>query len=506
VQLVIQLSDTDFRIIVSCVVLLALLLVRLAPLRRHAMLAYGFAGIVGAAAWFNFGLQFHQWSDGFANLWDLFHYQLGAKYFPELGYDGLYAASVMAQRESAPELPEADIRDLVSNRMVSLDEYESFLREVRSRFSDERWQEFVEDHHQYIETTSPLFFRRIRQDHGYNPTPAWTFYARLFAAHLGSTPAALGLLGSLDIALVVLMFAIVFRTYGFRAGCLALAIAGLGFGWRYQYIGSLLRLDWLAALVIGICMLKRERFVAAGACIGFAVAVRVFPLLVLAGPGLLAVKAWIRGERPRWPFEIAAGLVAVLVISGLGGAMTGRGFLAWAEFARDIQVHRETWGTNQVGLDTLFLSGPSYLIGNLEEPAHRRTRKEVAVALAKDRAGRAAAAIFALALTGLAAWRARLDEATALGIVAIFVLTPASSYYWIMALVVCLRRGDWIPFGILALATGMYAAAMHYSTAAYQPFLYGLFSWGMALLLLAWVLPDALRQLREWIPIQMESA
>ncbi|MCP4036379.1 MAG: hypothetical protein GY733_05535 [bacterium] len=492
----IRLSDAEFRIIVSCVVLLALLAVRFVPFRRHQMLAYALAGVVGVAGWFNFGLMYHQWSDGFANRWELYHYQLGAKYFPELGYDGLYAASVLAQSESSPEshTPVEQVRDLVSNEMVGVEEHEPFIQEVRSRFDDARWAAFVEDHDNYLATTPPRFFRSIRDDHGYNPTPAWTFFARLFTTHVGSTPAALGFLGSLDIVLTAAMFVMVFRTFGAQAACLAIAIAGLGFGWRYLYIGSLLRLDWLVASVVGICLMKRERFVAAGACLGFAAVVRVFPVLFLAGPGLLAVKAWLAGERPRWPFEIAAGVAVMLCIGLVGGSMTGRGFSAWTEFAHDIEIHRESWGTNQVGLDTLFLSGPAYLIDNLSEPSGRRARKEVARTLEEHRLARALASLAMLGLMGFASWRARIDQAATYGILAMFALTPAASYYWIMVIVLCLGASRWPGIAMLCLSTALYLTSQWYTTGTYHPFLYGLMAWGLGALLIAWIVSEALRQ------------
>ena len=492
----INLSDTDFRILVSCVVLFALLLVQIPRLRRFQTYAYGFAGLVGLVAFFNFGLQFHQYSLGFVNRWELYHYQLGSKFFPELGYDGLYAASLVAQRETAPELPEARLRDLDSNLMVSVAEHEPMLREVRARFSEERWQSFVLDHHQYIEHTPPGFWQGIRRDHGYNPTPAWTFVARLFDAKIGSSVSELRFLCSFDILAMVAMFVVVFRTYGYRATCLALAIAGLGFGWRYLYIGSLLRLDWLVTTVIGICMLKRERFALAGAFLGYAAAVRVFPVLFLLGPGLLAFKAWSVGERPRWPLELAAGFVAVACVMGIGGSMTGRGFGAWEEFAQDIQVHRESWGTNQVGLDTLFVAGPSYVVANLSAPTGRRTRNEVKEILSEHRVGRAVAAGALLALLGLAVWRAPLADSAVMSLVAIFALTPAASYYWIMLLVMPLRRGNWPPLAVLGLAIAMYAIARSFLSPDYQPWLYAVFAWGNALLFLAWLLPEALRTLR----------
>lgn len=478
-------------------VLLALFLVRFPKLRRFEARAYGLAAVVGAAAFFNFGIQYHQWNEGFVNQWELYHYQLGSKYFPEFGYDGLYSASLLAQRESDPDLPVGWVRDLETNLMVSPEEHEPKVREVRARFSEARWQSFVADHQNYVANAPPRFWSKIRADHGYNPTPAWTFVARLFDSRLGSSVGELRFLVSLDILLMAVMFAVVFRTYGFQAGCLGIAIAGLGFGWRHLYIGSLLRLDWLAACVIGICMLKRERFVLAGACIGYAAAVRVFPVLFLAGPGLIALRSWSAGERPRWPFQLAAGFIAVVCIGWAGGSMTGRGVAAWTEFAEDIQVHRQSWGTNQVGLDSLFVSGPSFLLANLDTPAERRTRNEVTSILTERRVGRVLAAGAMLLLLGLAVRRATLAESAVLGLAAIFALTLAVSYYWIMTIAIPFRRGTWAPLAILVLATTMYVIASFYPKMDHQPFIYAVFAWGNALILFAWLLPDAVRELRQ---------
>jgi hypothetical protein len=487
------------RIVMGCLVLLLLLAVRIPALKRFKGFAYGFAAFAGALAFFNFALQYHQWSDGFVNRWELYHYQLGSKYFPELGYDGLYSASIRAQQESAPEVAVGRVRDLDSNTMVSVAEHQTKVDEVRARFSDERWQEFVADHHEYIASTPPRFWENIRHDHGYNPTPAWTFVARLFDTHIGSTPAALGFLASLDIVLMIVMLALVYRTYGFAPTCLALAIAGFGFGWRYLFIGSFLRLDWLATSIMGICMLKRERYATAGALIGYAAAVRVFPIVLLLGPGLLALKAWSSGERPTWPFRIAAGFIAILCIGFVGGSMTGRGVSAWSEFARDIQVHRETWGTNQVGMDTLFVSGPTFLMSNLNgEAPQRRTREEVNARLGEQVVGRVLLSGSMLVLFVLAVWSSSIAEAAALGIAAIFALTPASSYYWIMAIAVTLRRTAWTPIAVLALSTAIYWIASRFASVDYHPFIYALFAYGLAAVFFAWLVPGAVTTMREF--------
>jgi hypothetical protein len=487
--------DFGARLGLALLVVLALALLRVRRrLARFEPLVYGLAGLAGAAAFLNFGVDNHSWNRGFVNRWDQFHLQLGSKYFPELGYDGLYAASLLAQEQTAPELPVASrVRDLATYRLVVPADQAAEFAAVRARFSDARWQSFVADHDDYLENTPPGLWRAMRTDHGYNATPAWTFVARLFDARLPTTNTTLAALGALDLLFVGAMFALLFRTYGYRVACLSLAIFGLGYGWRDIYIGSLLRLDWLAATVIGICLLKRERFAAAGACIGYAAMVRVFPVLFLAGPALLALKALLRGERPGWPLRVAAGFGAVVCLAFAAGSATGRGIEAWREFGAHIDVYRDTWSADLIGLDTLFLGSPANLVANLDGPAERRTLQGVRQTLAERRAARIAAIGVLIGLAGLAMWRAPLAEAAVLGVVLIFALTPPAAYYWIVVLVVPLRRGRAAALALLLLAAALHGIAMLDPSPDRAPWRFGLLAWGYALILIAWLVPDLVR-------------
>jgi hypothetical protein len=86
--------------------------------------------------------------------------------------------------------------------------------------------------------------------------------------------------------------------------------------------------------------------------------VRIFPLLFLFGPGVVALRQLLRRERPRWALRLAAGFaLAVLLCFGAGCAV-GRGPAAWSEFARNLEKHRASWLTNNVGFDNLLLYGP----------------------------------------------------------------------------------------------------------------------------------------------------
>ena len=97
--------------------------------------------LVGVAAigYVNFGF-FHAVPRQQIHYWDAFHYFVGAKYLPELGYARLYEATYVAGRELGafagierlPDLPTYQARDVRSIDAAA----------VRGRFSDARWRAF----------------------------------------------------------------------------------------------------------------------------------------------------------------------------------------------------------------------------------------------------------------------------------------------------------------------------------------------------------------------------
>ena len=115
----------------------------------------------------------------FIHYFDVYHYFLGTKYFPELGYDGLYEATVLADFEDDREgfQGRAKVRDLRTGfRKVTRNQLLEGSPRIRARFeSPERWQEFKDDL-AFFRTPSPAFWRTgtIQRDHGYNGTPFTT--------------------------------------------------------------------------------------------------------------------------------------------------------------------------------------------------------------------------------------------------------------------------------------------------------------------------------------------
>jgi hypothetical protein len=92
-------------------------------------------------------------------------------------------------------------------------------------------------------------------------------------------------------------------------------------------------------------------------------------------------------------------------------------------------------------------------------------------------------------------WRAPLAEAAVLGLVPIFALTPAAAYYWIVALVVPLRRGRAAAVAVLLLAAALHGIEMFDPSPERAPWRFGLLAWGYALILIAWLIPDLVRSI-----------
>src|SRR4029077_10405085 len=116
---------------------------------------YKLAAAIAFLAYYNFG-GFH--AGHWLHKWELFHYDLGSKYFPELGYDGLYAASVAAQRTTSDSLLQPHLRDLRTNEIVPTLSLLDQLKDVLARFTPHRFHQFEADHRVFLDTvtTNPL--------------------------------------------------------------------------------------------------------------------------------------------------------------------------------------------------------------------------------------------------------------------------------------------------------------------------------------------------------------
>jgi hypothetical protein len=403
-----------------------------AKLRDALLAALGIAGLLG---WWNF-FQFHYPS--FFHPHELYHHVLGAKYFPELGYERLYSCTAVADVADGLGDPVAArvMTDLRTYELVGTAEIVAHPERCTDHFTTERWELFRGDLRWFRERVSAEVWEKLQRDHGYNPTPLWSAVARPL---IGSRPldeARLFTLTLIDPLLELALWGYVLWAFGWRAACVAALWWGTNLPANFTWIGgAFLREGWLASAVIGLCLLKLRRPLPAGFMLTTAALLRVFPLLFLVPLAWQAVERMVRGRRfvlsPELRSVAGGSLLALATLLPLSVAFGG-GVDAWKGFARNIAHHAGTPTINAVGLGTWLSWDSETRLTRLEQtaPDPGRAWKD---AHTRRAAGRwPLRAGLALCLLAATLWAARREEswsAAALGVGLIPVLLDPSSYY-----------------------------------------------------------------------------
>ncbi|MBN2443175.1 MAG: DUF2029 domain-containing protein [Spirochaetales bacterium] len=351
-------------ILISIVTVILLLRRRYwSTLKQGNILLFGMA-IICLASYFNFGF-FH--TDGsFIHNWEQYHYVLGSKYFKELGYDGLYAAGLLALKENSKEYTQPTlVRDLRTNQVVEAAAIESHQKEVRNRFSDKRWKDFAAD------ATGVFIPQDVWLDHGYNPTPAWTFIGQLFSRWLPWNTKTAYFFGFIDIILLMILFIFFLRTFGIENTLCMVILFSINYCSRFYWTGgAFLRQDWFLAAGLGFCALHKNRLGCAGAAFGYATAVRIFPVFFVVALILYFAYGFWKKRTFRKPLLFVSVFASTLVIMLVLGSFTGRGVKAWSESFDNLKAHHSIPLANDFGIDTLVYTSASAFLGDLTDPEH----------------------------------------------------------------------------------------------------------------------------------------
>ena len=333
--------------------------------RRQQRLRDGLLLSLGATAalgWWNFGAFHHP---GFGHPSDTFHYYLGSKYFPELGYQRLYRCVAVADVAAGrgDEVAARYLRDLESNQLVPAADAVRHPEACTAHFAPERWAAFAHDTAWFRDRLSPRRWQAIQTDHGYNATPVWTALGGALANRSPASDRSVWALRALDPLLLAAMWLAVALAFGWRAACVAALYWGTNYPAQYGWTGgSFLRQDWLVATLVALCALRRGRPAAAGALLGLAIMLRVFPVFVAAALALKALTGMIRSRRFRLVPEHRRLLAGALASGGALFALSlasGGGSAAWNDFVADTRAHQATPLRNYMGLPSVIAFDPA---------------------------------------------------------------------------------------------------------------------------------------------------
>lgn len=348
--------------------------------KKFAGVALGLAAI---AAYFN-GVTFGY--PKFYHRHDQFHYYLGAKYFREMGYDGLYKCVAIAQDElgvvtwqnaagrtmrldMSKEVrhPDWKIRNLGGDNLLMpaidvLDRPE----ECKKGFAPDKWAAFKEDVKFLRLASDKGYWEGMQRDHGYNPPPVWTImgwvFASMFPAGAEFDWPIIGKFVWLQaLAMIdVIYLAIAFAAIGWAFGWRVFAVAAIVWGCQspapfYWTGGAFLRQDWLLFFVLSACFARKRYYALAGASMVYAGLLRVFPGLVVIG-WLTVAAAYLVKHKTLAPAHrrvLLGGVLAAAVLIPASLAVSGKD--AYQQFYRHtIVVHDQTPLTNHMGLRVLI--------------------------------------------------------------------------------------------------------------------------------------------------------
>jgi hypothetical protein len=202
-------------------------------------------------------------------------------------------------------------------------------------------------------------------------------------------------------------------------------------------------MGWFASVIGSACALERRRGGVAGALLGIATVLRIFPAVFLAGPVLARMwEAWEsrQGGRiavPRSLVRLLGGFAGAIAVIFVLSAALPRGLGHWNEFRSDLAVHAGTPAPNLVGLTqiTAWKPGPEEVdLLELRALWERRAtihRTQLVVLLPL--------VLFAVAILARGAGAAM---SIALAAPLLFVALTAAGYYWAFLPVVALAFAD----------------------------------------------------------------
>ena len=407
------------------------------PAHRWAVTAaLATAALVAFLAFYNLGRpQFwnhEQNRPEFVHTNDLRVYQPFAKYFKELGYDGVYTASVLAYAEdhrggSLDSLGMQELRGLGDHRVRRVREIEDEIRAVRDRFSPERWIEFKKDMNFFQDVMGPEYLSTLT-DHGANATPVWVFFGRLLMAHAPASEGLLVTTGLVDALLLLLMAVALWRSFGLWPMLLAMTVFGANDLYMFgtNWTGATLRHDWLALLGFGAAALKREHWTMAGICLALSALIRFFPVVALLGVVLPALWAfgeqWLKDrKRPplrSWLTEQRATVQVVLSAGACVVFMVGLTAILYSPSAWVSWFHKVTLLNRDVGVNEISLRA---LIAGADSMSGAVFQARLAIFIGCE--------ILCIACVALLARRRPLHQAMVLAMPLVLVISNPSNYY-----------------------------------------------------------------------------
>ncbi|MCP4808936.1 MAG: DUF2029 domain-containing protein [Proteobacteria bacterium] len=395
--------------------------------------------------------------------YDLVHYYLNAKYFDELGYFELYPAVLLAHHEEGehakrPLPSQVQFQNEEDYYFVSTREFLSDAEEhqrIRDLFGDQtRWLQFRHDFI-YLQRDVKGFSRetwvQMLNDHGFNGAPTWVTIAQPLA---NSVPIeSVKVLGYLDALWLLLALGLVWWAFDGTAAAFTFVFLMTTYSMRWPTLTwAFGRYDYVALLIIAVCLLKKAKHHWAGAATALATSFRVFPAVWLWGPAFRGAWDLIRHRKLNKKLVTlgAAFVITHLLLWGVVSARLGTDPIErhfdnlFAHTTEDnLSSMREGFAIATAYTPSEAVSGLNYILTG-EPPNHNnRMNQERRERIKDQKKVRQILAILLVLALGFGLRRAKDHESFAMGFIPFFLMATASYYYYVVrSTLVCTHAGD----------------------------------------------------------------
>ena len=362
---------------------------------------------------------------------DVTCYYLGAKYAPELGPFGLYPAVVYVDQTHRRQADMkktywAQNRDGFTRQRLSHARKEG-KRLKKTAFEKARYKEFEKDVLYLQREMGRDRFRAFLNDKGFNGTPGWLLYAHPLMNWIPAK--AMIWLVSLDLVFLGVGTLLVASTFGLDTALFLWLFLCVSISTKWLIPGSaILRYDWLALLIVAMCLIKRGINWLAGVAAALSGTFRIFPAVWIYGPVTrLAFQLWTAGKGRRLKYSAA---MLSLVASFFVTTVVWQG-LAVQHIGKEIAVDHAIKLKDHTSSEMISSKRPGLAIalsyaGEVKRKRMSDKQRERIEDFAVPRLG------LALALLLTLAWALRRKTATeafAFGYLPFFLLSTGTYYY-----------------------------------------------------------------------------
>ncbi|MEE2827594.1 MAG: hypothetical protein VX498_00280, partial [Myxococcota bacterium] len=310
--------------------------------------------------------------------WNVFHYYLGAKYYPELGNQDLYAAVLAADDDFQARVARATgkkkkrlerkrnweritkARDLRTYTLLPRDELVAGFD--RDSFEPERLRELGRDSRflaRYMGWGNPGW-KQCFKDLGFNPAPPWTVIGTPLANLVPLKKPWYWVISNSDLPFYLLAFGLLWWAFGLRTASVMTIWLNCAQLNEARFTGGFLQYDWLVSCLCMMALYKKGKHRSAAVALSWGAMTRVFPgflilpIVLKAGTALLGLgtrdkveeTGWLqrgplaRVRRAHWNFLVAFTLSCGLLFGASN--ITGRGLGTWGDWVEKIHKHSTT--------------------------------------------------------------------------------------------------------------------------------------------------------------------